>query len=240
MPQTFGRFAVLVPMLTPHFGACGPGVLARQAESLQARACACTDAACHRQAWTEGRGLAADVSKAKVRSGDRERIAQAAAAARRCLVQGHLVPRATGLAKLACACRNPECRRRFATERKAFASDVAPLTLGEVERRPIAEALVAAHRCADGETWVERAEEIRQRACTCQGPGCFRLFMDDLKKFKDDAGGATVSRRRAEKIRAATEAAMRCALRQHQASRDARPEPARPPARPEPARSTAP
>lgn len=63
--------------------------------------------------------------------------------------------------------------------------------------------------------WVKRAKDIEKRACDCKDKDCFKKFMDDLKKFKDDAGKQKVSKADADKIRTATENAMKCALKAH-------------------------
>lgn len=64
-----------------------------------------------------------------------------------------------------------------------------------------------------GVRWAEEAEQIERRACACREDGheCTRRFMRDLQEFKQEAGDIKVSNAIARRIRAATEAALKCA-----------------------------
>lgn len=63
------------------------------------------------------------------------------------------------------------------------------------------------------QVWVDRVKAIETRACSCTGDQCFKQFMADLKKLKDDSQNESIPREYAEKVRAHTEKAMKCALK---------------------------
>lgn len=60
--------------------------------------------------------------------------------------------------------------------------------------------------------WVKKAQDMEKKACACKGDDCMKKFMEDLKSFKDEAGKEKVTKGDAEKIKKATEAAMKCAM----------------------------
>ena len=62
------------------------------------------------------------------------------------------------------------------------------------------------------ELWARSAKEIETKTCTCKGERCFKIFMEDIRSFRDDAGGQKVSMDAADSIRRHTENAMKCAL----------------------------